>query len=185
LKLWTIQRYETWEEFQERGILRADGRRADSYLRSAYRWMMEQMKKRLPSYTGRYPIWAWYQPKPDLRSSGYLAKGTRGIRIEFQVPESRVLLSDFDAWHIVLNQGYLSLTEEEDEAWEKRLPSQKHRYDELSRSSQLEIKQSWERIFDLDTLASSQWVSSGRYIQAVLEEISLGEVVRVKPFTAR
>jgi hypothetical protein len=120
--LWTVQTREVWEEFQRKGVLRAEGRRVIPEFREAYQWLMEQMKERLPGYSGRYPLWAWYHPKPDLRYAGLLPRGTRGVRIEFVAPVDRILLSDFDAWHAVLNKGFLALDEAEDEAFDRLLP---------------------------------------------------------------
>ena len=34
--------------------------------------------------------------------------------IEFEIPDDQVLLSDFDVWHIVLCNGLVSESEEED-----------------------------------------------------------------------
>ena len=54
-----------------------------------------------------HPIWAWYKycgkNKPDLRKSGHLSKGEVGYRIEVEVDERNVLLTDFSDWHLVLS----------------------------------------------------------------------------------
>ena len=52
-----------------------------------------------------------------MRSFGrrWAAKGTPITLITAEIPDHKVLLSDFDMWHIVLNNAYLALTEEEDE----------------------------------------------------------------------
>jgi hypothetical protein len=90
----------------------------DSWLRPAYDWMVGQLEQRVKNYPcNKYPIWAWYHPKPDLRLSGHLPRGTSGVRVEFLVSSDRVLLSDFEAWHAVLNCWYLSLSDEESENW--------------------------------------------------------------------
>ena len=76
----------------------------DSWFRPAYDWMVGQLEQRVKNYPRKkYPIWAWYHPKPGLRRSGHLPCGTSGVRIEFLVSSDRVLLSDFEAWHGVLN----------------------------------------------------------------------------------
>ena len=59
--------------------------------------------------------------KPDLRSSGHLLKGERGVRIEFRVSDRLILLSDFDLWHYVLNYWYLPESQKDDEAFESEL----------------------------------------------------------------
>jgi hypothetical protein len=147
--------------------------------------MAEQMKKRLPGCSGRFPLWAWYKPRPDLRRSGHLERGTPGVRLELLVPASRVLLSDFDAWHCVLNRWHLSLTEEEDARWESRLPKGYRPGSELPPELERELRASWERIFDLELVAKSGWVAKEQWVQAVLERIELADVVGVKEFVAR
>ncbi len=99
VRVWTIQRPSWWRTLQQRGLIHADGRRLCHDFRPAYNWMMGQMYRRIPGYTGAYPVWFWYSPKPDLRHSGHLARGERGLRIELELPRSIVLLSDFETWH--------------------------------------------------------------------------------------
>lgn len=189
MRLWTLQSWRAWEVFQQRGVLRADGRRAWRDLRFHYRWMMTQMAERIPGYTGRFPIWAWHDPKPDLRATHYFSGGQRVVRIEFVVPDERGLLSDFETWHIPLNWGYLSdaCNEAELDAdwdwWEER--SGGARWEELSPELQSEVMQSWKRIFDLDWIHSCPGIHGGLGTQAVLEEVWMSEVVKATPFTAR
>ena len=109
------------------------------------------------------PIWAWYQwegvngRKPDLRSAGYLPRGERGVRVELEVDEDRVLLSDFDLWHYVLNYWYLPKSEKDGEDFEKGLAhaglsfygcNHKHTLGNIRYRHRIE--RSWERIFLID-----------------------------------
>ncbi len=185
LRLWTVQRREAWELLRETGHLHADERYVPREFLSAYRWMADQMRRRLPGCSGRLPVWAWYRPKPDLRRSGHLERGVPGIRLELLVSADRVLLSDFDAWHCVLNRWYLALTEEERARWESRLPRGYRPGDRLPLELEREMEASWERIFDLELLAASEWAAGGQRVQAALERIDLADVVGVKEFTAR
>lgn len=116
-----------------------------------------------------------------------MPRGTRGVRLELELDPAQVLLSDFDAWHIVLNRGYLALSEGEEEAWYQRfeasvpdrwawpLPEPWH-------SGSLT---SWERIFNLEALGASDYWSGERYIQATFAALRLGDVRRVTSFLAR
>ena len=183
--LWTIQHSEAWETAKKTGILRADGRRAISGFQRQYRWMISQAKQRIPGYSGRHPIWAWFHPKPDLRRSGHKTSGTRAVRIEFDVPIYRVLLSEFEAWHTPLNNGYLGKNEEEDEAFDRLSPSLGTRLDQFPFHLQQRVEASWEHIFDIEEIAESGYTGGGERIQAIIEEIRLEEVTRVTPFTAR
>ena len=115
------------------------------------------------------------------------------VRVEFVIPAATVLLSDFDAWHIVLMQGYLALTEHEDETWRERAQTAVGdafpRYEALPPELQAEARLSWERIFDRAALESSPlWYADeadARPIQAVVEEVCMDQVVSVTPFVAR
>ena len=188
MQVWTIQSVEVLAQLKEERVLHADPVRVPKEFRQAYGWMRAQMKQRLPHYDGHHPWWGWYSPRPDLRHSGHLARGTQGMRLELELDPAEVLLSDFDAWHAVLNRGYLGFSEAEDDAWYGRFeaavpnrwtwPPPEPWYSD--------ILTSWERIFDLETLTASEyWQSEPRYIQATFEALRLVDVRKCTPFVAR
>jgi len=197
--LWSIQSIDAWKILQTSGTLCCDARLSDKDFAEAYEWMAEQMCKRLqvrrPAY-GVLPLWAWYQwdgeqrRKPDLRSGGHLPRGERGVRIEFEIDDNLVLLSDFELWHYVLNYWYLPASVAEDEAFSAKLtergmsfyktkPLPEPTFDKA-------IRESWERIFNLDwaeeDLAAPRAEKS---IQATYWELSLERVKRVDEFVAK
>jgi len=188
IRVWTIQPLVVLERLERERVLYADPAQVPPEFRHAYDWMRAQMQRRIPGYGGRYPWWGWHSPRPDLRRSGHLPRGTPGVRLELWLDPAQVLLSDFDAWHAVLNQGYLALSEDEDEAWYRRFeaavpdrwawppPEPWHS----------DIFASWERIFDLEALAASDdWAAGPRYIQATFEALRLADVRRHTHFGAR
>lgn len=184
ITLSTIQTHAAWTSAQRLGVLRADGRRVFNGWRPAYRWMRGQMARRLRAFRGGYPIWAWYLAEPELSDEALLPTGQSGVCLEFRAPSSEVLLSNFDAWHSVLNNWYLALDEAEEQAWFERCPDGvlPHR---RSAACQAEVERSWERIFDLDLLASSpSRATSSPMIQAVVQEVPLKSVVSVRYFQA-
>jgi hypothetical protein len=115
----TMQRPSWWRALQERGEIHGDGRYACHHFRP-YKWMMEQMRRRVPGYGGGFPIWLWHSPKPDLRHSGHLSRGEQALRIELESPRELVLVSDFETWHCVLNRWHLSLTWRESREWDRK-----------------------------------------------------------------
>src|ERR1051326_8759863 len=131
--VWTIQADYVWEMLQRDGILYGP-ETVDDWLfwRTAYDWMVEQMERRIGPgpKPGAYPLWAWYQwdgaarRRPDLRSALHVPGGTKAVRIEFDIAEEQILLSDFSAWHVPLNYGYLALNEAEAEAFEAEVAQQ-------------------------------------------------------------
>ncbi len=186
--MWTIQSVETWERLQTSERLYADGRRIPPEFRFAYRWMRQQMRSRIPGYGGRYPWWGWARPKPDLRRAGHLPRGTSGVRLELELSDEEVLLSDFDAWHVVLNRGYLALNEAEFDDFYRRFEAavpNPHAWPPPE-PWHTTIISSWERIFDLDALTTDpDWYGPVTYIQVTFECLRLEDVRHVDYFVAR
>ena len=97
--------------------------------------------------------------------------------MEIDVPDQDVLLSDFDAWSIILLHGLLSDTEKEVE----ELNAQ---YEALSASEQIQMKEkNWERAFDL-TPMDNEWMRRGDTIQATFWELKKEHIKKVQFFTA-
>lgn len=183
MKLWTFQRPGAWARAQECGTLRGDGRRIEQLFRPAYRWLRERMKERIPGCAGRFPVWAWVE-KPDLRRSEHrLRPGERSVILECEVPEGRVLFSEFMAWHHVLNGWFLALSEAEDERWERKWGRSRH--EALPPRARLRVEESWERIFDVRALARSPLWRGTQVVQAVVEEVRLEEIVGAREVAAR
>ena len=169
LTLWTIQRRADWERAMAEGVLRVDPNCREEYFGAAYEWMHRQAVRRLKGYSGRPLLWAWYRPKPNVHRSVHFPSGEDAVRIEFSVPRDQLLLSHFAAWHVVLNDGYLSLSEQEYEAFEARHEACCS-IRERPAVCQAEVEGSWERVFNLDVLTPScDWGRSP--IQAVLEAV--------------
>ncbi|MCA9038213.1 MAG: DUF3841 domain-containing protein, partial [Planctomycetaceae bacterium] len=197
MKLWTIQTVPAWQSLQEHGYLRGQRRHADRDFLPAYDWIATQMRQRIgqpPSAHISVPIWAWHQydgihrKRPDLRSSGYLPTGTRGYRIGFTIPDSCVLLSDFELWHYALDYWYLASSESDAEAfgllnqnlrcsWSN--PPSDHRVNST-------IERSWHRMFDLHW--HDPYVTAPRdekSIQATLWQLDHSWIKTVDEFVAR
>ena len=195
MKLWTIQSIDVWEKLKEEEIISCDTKLAVhlkdeeySFLES-YNWMRKEMINRIgdsPNKSNIYPIWGWYinrglNKKPDLRRSAYGPSGEQMVCMELEIPDNKMLLSDFDLWHFVLNNWYLGDStneEEQDEEWRW--------LDTLSEEEkQKEIEASWDRIFDVDKTSINTYSTFGDYIQATFWELKLSEVINVQIFTAR
>jgi hypothetical protein len=193
MRIWTIQPVEVYETLKSKRMLWVDGRQCDRNWPHAYRWMIDQMRRRLPPSRARFPWWGWYRwhgvrrSKPDLRAWEYLPAGQRSVRIELDLEDREVLLSDYDGWHYALNDWFLSFDEAEDD----RFDEEKRRlgyqfgtpYPEPLRA---QVLTSWERIFDL-TGGNPEWYGqvSERSIQATFWELRLRDVTDVTLFTAR
>lgn len=187
--LWTYQSLQDWLTLRTTGRLRRDdAHRAhiDPYYLEPYEWMRGEMRKRMPGYGGAWPIWAWAKEPPTLWNESFgWTFGTPFVRLELRVAAPRVLLSDFEVWHMPLNRSPVCLAEAESEAWDAR----PRHYNTLPLDVQAEIRATWERIFDLDALVQSPYWYGGdatqQRVQATLEEIRRDDVVCVIPCIGR
>jgi len=185
--LWTSQEEAVYNELLKTGVYRCDLNLSPMKdCRKQYDWLVRQMKQRIgpPPEQVTYPVWALYQQdgkhrKPDLRRERW-AVGCNGERfacIEIEIPDREVLLSDLDVWCIILNDGLLSDTEQEDRCLEAQ-------YEALSPSEKRRMKEkNWERVFDLSPL-NSDWMRRGYDIQATFWELRLKQVRDVRFFRA-
>ena len=135
--LWTIQNEKVLEEIERYGTYTCDGTHSfaldpdgteDACIRIAYDWISQELEKKSIRPTKRKidPIWAWAKyynrndGKPDMRS--WLTNTPeKVVRLKLDIPNSRLLLSGFDAWHFPLNNWYLSSSAEDLERFDKRL----------------------------------------------------------------
>ncbi|MCI4665838.1 MAG: DUF3841 domain-containing protein [Neomegalonema sp.] len=176
MKIWTVQSAAAWRELRRNARLIARREHQTADFRAAYDWMRAQMLERIgpPANAGAQPLWGWAKCGAQARSlsadelsCGY-APGEHVV-IQADIPENALLLSDFEAWHCVLNGTFLARNGAENDAFEKR--------GQLARDDaglQREIKHSWARVFDMPQLCAAFWGPAElRWIQAcfwVLEE---------------
>lgn len=158
---WTIQDPPAWEQAQATKLLTSDLAFIHPDMLPAYDWMVGQMQARLSIVMPTYPIWVW-TTRPDLRESGYAERGTPQVLLQCTLDPASVLLSDYMAWHHVLNEWTLE--------WEE--------------GEQIDRQKSWERIFDLEALANHpEW--GVNILQGVVASIPLAQLKLVKIFIAR
>lgn len=185
--LWTSQEEAVYNELLKTGVYRCDLNLSPMKdCRKQYDWLVRQMKQRIgpPPEQVTYPVWALYQQdgkhrKPDLRRERWEVgcDGERFACIEIEIPDRDVLLSDFDAWCIILSDFLISDTEQEDRCLEAQ-------YEALSPSEKRRMKEkNWERVFDLSPL-NNGWARRGYEIQATFWELRLEQVRDVRFFRA-
>ena len=185
--LWTSQEEAVYNELLKTGVYRCDINLSPMRdCRKQYDWLVQQMKQRIgpPPEQVTYPVWALYQQdgkhrKPDLRRERW-AVGCNGERfacLEIEIPDRDVLLSDFDAWCMLLSDFLISDTEQEGCCLEAQ-------YEALSPSEKRRMKEkNWERVFDLSPL-NTDWMRRGYDIQATFWELRLEQVRDVRFFRA-
>lgn len=177
MRLWTIQHRDAYTKMLESGVLRADNDHlfCEDYFRNAYGWMSSQMKLRIsdPPAGVDYPVWFWHtwegeRKRPDMRRGGHAPRGTPVVLLTVDIPDDQVLLSDFDLWHLVLNEHYIADNEEDD--------------DNRSHSVE-EMHESWNKIFNVS--AANPYYSESLSIQATVWELPMELVKKVEFFIAK
>ena len=185
--LYSIQHRCVWDQLRERGEYHGVASQVDAHWRHAYGWMRRQMQRQLgpAPAAGFMPVWAWRwwrgpaRPRPDLRHRGHLRAGTAGVLLTLELAPSRVLLSDFELWHYVLNGWYLPANRADERRFARgaqRPPKVRAR----------QIEDSWRRIFRIGELRPPYGHPlRSRAVQAVCWQLRLADVMQVREFKAR
>ncbi|MGO4500057.1 DUF3841 domain-containing protein [Paenibacillus sp. 2RAB27] len=168
---WSLIDEDRWNYMQNLGYL--IGEEQNAMYPKEYLWMMEQMKQRLPNYTGEYPVWLWIK-KPDLRSlyTYYFESKMRYVRLTIELHEEDVLVSCFDNWHSVLNDSFCA-------------DDQKESNDFKEGKLSITKEESWLRIFDFTRDRDPRWLGAGDYRQGVTGKITINKVKKVEHFVRR
>lgn len=183
MRLWTLQPLEIWKILQKYGTFHCSVERCSMpEFQKQYSWLVEQMRRKIGAEPQgiELPVWAWYKQnwknkKPDLRSERWTCgpEDQDYVCMELSIDEDRVVLSDFDSWGNILNDGLISISEEEDEQLEnvyRRLPAGKKK----------SFKQeNWEKVFDI-TPYCSEWTVRGKWVQATFWELKLEDIKEVE-----
>jgi hypothetical protein len=134
----------------------------------------------------KYPVWAWHtqnskHAKPDLRRERWgCGPGDEDYTcMELEIPDDEVLLSDFDSWITVLNNYFITDSEEEYNDLEAQ-------YTQMSEQERRHfLSENWERVFDVSYL-DNDWTKRGDWIQATFWVLKKEYIRKVQFFrTAR
>ena len=175
MKLWTIQTPDVYEKILKEGKYFCDEKKANllesDEFRNAYNWLSKKMVQKIGHSKVKYPVWGWYcidgkNKKPDLRLSGYGERGKELVCLEIEIPDEKVVLSDYDLWHFVLNDIYLFDDDEE--------------LDDLEDITKEEKEKSWDKIF-----VDESNIEANSYIQATFFELRKENIKKAQFFKAR
>ena len=209
--LWTIQDIAVWEQLEATGVYTTPSDRIEfpehedtdcHHAHYAYRWLSEQMRKRVgpPPKGVEFPVWAWYKQqerpdgKPDMRCSHYI-KDLPCVRMKLDVPDWEVMITDFEDWHYALNYWHCSTTEQESdefEKWHESLGISFHDIGDWSLQSpeltlvRERVEKSWERIIGINPV-NEQWHFpwKKRSFQATFWTLRHEHVLSVERFISR
>jgi len=183
--LWSLQPRSVLDLIQRTGRYVCDPEKMSMpEFTKQYDWLAEEMSEQIgpPPPGVQYPVWAWYiqngqRKKPDLRKERWCnGPGNEEYAcIELDVPDAQVVLSDFDAWHIVLGDWLISNSEEEDN-------QQEIYYDLLSDDQKADYKRkNWKRVFDVAPF-HNEWTTRGKWVQATFWELKSEYIQHVQLF---
>lgn len=190
--LWTYQSEQAYERLRLTGSLTADGRRAPHDFRPFYHWIRSIHARHVPDSSGRPLLWAFASWRM-VRHLWALERGSgaREWLLTLRLPADRVLFSDYDNWHWVLNNGlYQPESDHRPECWVSdptpcascRLsdafyeaaqaadPRWSEDYRRLPSPLRRQLEESWE--------TAAFTFSSRPTVQATFEHLDASEVVR-------
>lgn len=136
----------------------------DGWWEKQYNWMRDEMSKAIPDFTGELPIWAY--PKRPLHK-GWWKLRPEMIQITAMVPRKRILFSDYELWHLPLNDNPICDTEQEFDEW----------YDSDKKNPEL----TWHKCLNICRNDKfNGWIGVSDRIQACVDRIYISEIVEVK-----
>jgi hypothetical protein len=170
--VYSIQPKEIYDSIMETGEFITDINKSDNLdFRRSYLWMAEKMNEKIanPRHV-EFPIWAWYrwarkEKRPNLNYNlfGYTGNTKEHCLLTLEIPDEDVVLSDYEAWHYVLNNTYFDNSKSESE-WKQLVQD----FWKLPPEERNQVKdESWNHIFDIDIYTNpSGWSHQGYYVQA-------------------
>lgn len=161
MRLWTRQHVSVWDEILRKGSYFAKKEHIElkndsisEYYLELYHWYIKRAEK-IVSRESRehYPIWASTSYKNRL----HVVEDT--FLIELEVPEDRVVVTDFDKWGYVVNYWYVPRDKKDEKEHNEELQKlgigdeseivmgHKGNFYPLLRDK---ILKSWDRIFEIE-----------------------------------
>ena len=184
LRLYTIQHRAAVDHLLSTGSLFVkDPSLVDQDFIGSYRWMMGQMAQRIPDFSGNFPIWAWMRRgwwHTNLRNWSL----DEWVLLTIEVPANRFVISDFGAWHYVLNNCFLPLSEDAD----IENPTQEQKRESwvnIFRQGPGEI--GWDNVWQvcLDGLYAHEVVQVGGAATALLKPVKIIDDLRSASYVCK
>lgn len=182
VRLYSFQKPEAWTAAEERGYWTGvpEAVDEDAGFRFAYDWMRVRMYDRIPGYSGDLPMWAWTKRHSSKPKHVKESAQTGMIRLTVMVPRSRILISDFERWHYVLNKWIIHENENDFDVEDELYPEGSDIRAEV-------METSWNQIFDFIPTTDPVKLSwAGRKktfpIQACVDRFYWNEIVSVRHF---
>lgn len=187
MKIYTLQHKAVYEELLKKGVYRPSKKRiCDPSFEYAYNWL-SRMSKKYRGYECPRPIWGWLK-RPDMRSQRWIRDPEQDkiipvVLLTLEVPDDKVLLTEFDLWHHVLCNTPVVLNHKQNREWDKILkPYGEYVSNRVPKRILEKLELTWELIVKENLKSySKDYVSEPRY-QATFPEIRLDQVIKVENF---
>ncbi|MDO4283059.1 MAG: DUF3841 domain-containing protein [Clostridia bacterium] len=185
IRVWSFQPIEVYQITQKLGSFTCNQNKS-TYLQKtnfklAYDWLVKKMKKLIgnPNPHIQYPIWAWYlvDSENTMPTANHFLfydpqSDPKVVCLELEISLNQVVLTDFNAWHNVLNHLYYSAIEDDDE-WEQEMDWIDMQNFNLRNYL---IKRSWEKIF---FYFDENYLREHTYLQATFWELKRSYIKNV------
>lgn len=185
MKVWSYQTLDAYRTLQNTGVLSSTRERVCiPYVIPMYDVLREIMTRKIgpPPSQDTYPMWVWVRARKGKRYGG--RKPTRrykgNVLLTLEVPEDRLLVTDFTAWGICLNHGALLPFEGPEDQEMDRLTAGLTQEDPRRLAL---VAPTWERLYDLPWCMEHIYESEnprGHRLQGTLWEIRQEDVVKVE-----
>jgi hypothetical protein len=179
LLLHSLMPAEAYETLRSTGTLRCDTSFSEQTFLPAYRWMYEEFARRRPAEAPGPLLWAWARIQRSALVDSLRHGGGEDVLVTLRVPRERVLLSDFDDWHAVLNHWELHPRALDDAEADRRIDAFWEERDALGVGTsgietwpeplRLRVMASWSQVFEIGP--------PPRAVQAVTCRFDAGDVV--------
>lgn len=185
MKVWSYQTLEAYQTLLQTGRLSSTRDRvciADFV--PMYDVLREMMARKLgpPPTEDTYPMWVWVRARSGKRYGGRkpTSRYKGNVLLHLEVPQERMLVTEFQAWGICLNYGALVPFEGEEDLEFERLTASMTREDPRRLAL---VSPTWERLTDLQWCLEHIYESQNPRVlrlQGTLWEIRLEDVVKVE-----
>lgn len=203
VELWTFQPRDFYDHLVQHGVSwevtpdfdEEDVEPIHNQWPYAFQWLSRKMHERgvksVKHPPPSYPIWAWFwwygeqRKHPDLRyHSSRAARGSTGsVLLKLKVPRAYVCITDYTAWHNVLNHAYFSSHQEDDDAFDQLVLHSGHTNPNSLMTLPAgplrdKLEASWEKVFDINAEPENWWFRpfEERALQATVFAVSIEHV---------
>lgn len=189
MRIWTFQDLDVYDILQHTGIYRpvkdkCDERNHYPQFEHAYQWITEQMIHKVkPPNNDPAPIFGWYKQNGELGITNLKLPMNQYqqdmMLLELDIPDNKLVLSDYALWFDVLNNVSCIPAKSERESKIRTLLHYRGVYDISPKQYQARKEKSWKNIFcDKDPeQVDTSWRKYGFDIQATFWEIKSSMIV--------